>query len=640
MFLGGLAVFTVVPRNFDFSRSFLENAGDPALYAITWRWQWHALTQGFIRNFWHGWFFYPNRWVMGYTEHILGLMPLYKLYERLFSSAPAASTAVVISLFVVCGWAGYAVGKRIGKSVGAGVACAVVASFSTFHFNQISHVHVSAYFTIPLTLLALERFLERPRLRQAVGFGVFWGIAPLFSYSNWAAASVAIPAFVLVWVGVRWFRGRHLGAGSRSVAERIWGGAATGQAVGGPGSAAGTKPPTVVRALGLGAVAVGVCLALVVPMSLQFVAARSEVEVNRSPTEIVHYSVKGADLFRPAERSVAYMYLPAPFGKNPNIETLSYFGLSGFLLGLYGFIWPLARMLWGTASRWARKRGSREEERPPRVGGGNRKEILVELDRDLVTRLVPWFAAALVGFAMMFGPEVRIVAGWRTLPGPYRLLMGVPGFSQLRAAGRFSVLVFLFAAVCAAAAWARAAARARGWQVLVALACALWVWEGMIHTVASAPLPKDFSEVPPHVRWLAAAERGPVVELPIYEPGSLASAYAEVTRLYLSSFDWQPRVNGYSGYEPRDYEATVASLSSFPSEASIKTLREIGVRYVVVDFAALARYRRGGAEAAFDRSPLPDLSEDVAELKAMTDARAELTERADFAEIVVYELNP
>jgi hypothetical protein len=617
--LVAVSIWLVIPHPFDFHRSFLENPGDPSLYVATWRWQWYSLTQGYIQQFWQGWFYYPNRWVMGYTEHILGLMPLFKLFEWIFGSAPAASTSVIISLFVFDGWAGYVMGRRIGRSYGAGLVGAVVTSFSTFHFNQIAHMHVSAYFCVPLALVALESLLKRPSWRRAVGLGALWGVTPLFSYSNWAVIAVALVPFSLVWLAV-----------NRRANER--------RSVGAAGSGdkrkdAEASPPSLVKTAKLLALSSAVCVTLVVPMSIQFFKARSEVSIQRSTEEIAAHSVQMSNLLQPSDRSIAYRYLPAPAGKNNKIETISYLGLAGVFFGIAGYFWPAGAIVI-RALNSRRKSNPRAPEEPNPPGAD-----LLDSDRELVISQTPWFAAAVTGFVLMLGPEVRIRGSWPAIPGPYRLLMAIPGFSQLRAAGRFSLLVFLFAAVAAAASWRRFSLRSRFLGPLaVAAFCALWIFEGAIAVGHTTPLPADAREAPDYVHWLAAAEHGPTVVLPIYTPGVPSSSEAEAMRLYVSTFDWQPRVNGYSGYEPIGYLQTVSDLSSFPSDAAIARLESLGVRYVVVDFPALARYRRGGPDPAYYRWEYPDVATRAAEIRDEIASRPELVLRADFGDVAIYEL--
>src|SRR5262249_30501716 len=43
-----------------------------------------------------------------------------------------------------------------------------------------------------------------------------------------------------------------------------------------------------------------------------------------------------------------------------------------------------------------------------------------------------------------------------------------------------------------------------------------------------------------------------------------------------------PRVNGYSGFQPRDYDAGAWQLNGFPAPDALDLADQLGVRYVVI----------------------------------------------------------
>jgi hypothetical protein len=99
------------------------------------------------------------------------------------------------------------------------------------------------------------------------------------------------------------------------------------------------------------------------------------------------------------------------------------------------------------------------------------------------------------------------------------------------------------------------------------------------------------------VRWASAAPPAwqswleqqpghePIVQLPLGSPAGDARA------MVLSTGHWRPLVNGYSGFLPAGYYLRRV-LASFPDDRSQTLLRELGVRYAVVDGRG---YRRAGA---------------------------------------------
>ncbi len=58
--------------------------------------------------------------------------------------------------------------------------------------------------------------------------------------------------------------------------------------------------------------------------------------------------------------------------------------------------------------------------------------------------------------------------------------------------------------------------------------------------------------------------------------------FVEAPRQYLSTIDFNPRVNGYSGAEPLGFVELAAVLNTYPSAEAQAILDEFGVRYVIL----------------------------------------------------------
>jgi len=170
---------------------------------------------------------------------------------------------------------------------------------------------------------------------------------------------------------------------------------------------------------------------------------------------------------------------------------------------------------------------------------------------------------------------IAAVAFWASLGpagGLYPLLVNVvPGMSFLRVPARAAIVDIFALCVIAGFGYARVAER-RGWVValsLIAVASELWVpW----------PL-QTLPPVPNVYRVLAGLPRGPVVELPFpFEP---ANFHQHAKAMLMSTFHWQPLVNGYSDYIPPDFERIAAPLNQFPDRQSFDIMHERQVRYVI-----------------------------------------------------------
>jgi hypothetical protein len=84
-------------------------------------------------------------------------------------------------------------------------------------------------------------------------------------------------------------------------------------------------------------------------------------------------------------------------------------------------------------------------------------------------------------------------------------------------------------------------------------------------------------------RFLVHRPPGVVAELPMRASSDGAAwPYLEAPRQFVSLIDANDRVNGYSGYAPKDYDDLAPVLNGFPDKQAMKALDEHDVRYVVL----------------------------------------------------------
>ena len=76
---------------------------------------------------------------------------------------------------------------------------------------------------------------------------------------------------------------------------------------------------------------------------------------------------------------------------------------------------------------------------------------------------------------------------------------------------------------------------------------------------------------------------GAVLELPIY---GFREFHRNARYLLASTAHWRPLVNGFGGFAPPDFDATVQAARQFPSAPAVAWLQDIGVGYVVVHLDA------------------------------------------------------
>jgi hypothetical protein len=214
----------------------------------------------------------------------------------------------------------------------------------------------------------------------------------------------------------------------------------------------------------------------------------------------------------------------------------------------------------------------------------------------------------LVALAGVFGTLLSL-GDWIRFHGhriylPFKVLRRfVPGFAGIRAVSRLELALQLALALLAAvgldAALARVPRRSRS---IVALAvAALVVAECAIALVfVRVPTAADDGGVDAALR---ARPTGVVLELPISSAKSgLPWVYAEAPRQLLALRDHDPRVNGYSGFQPPGFDTEAAVLNHFPAPDALALARRLGVRYVVLRTKLVGDLSPSTAIAPVDRN--------------------------------------
>ena len=204
-------------------------------------------------------------------------------------------------------------------------------------------------------------------------------------------------------------------------------------------------------------------------------------------------------------------------------------------------------------------------------------------------RLLPGATAAALALAAFFHRSRRMVWIYAALTAlAFELSLGFNGwlyrwlyghiwvFEAFRAPARLAILVCCALSVLAAFGVQYLQARAPGtrWRRTVLIAALVFV------AVESGSAPMRLLAVPRAVpdvyKVLKSLDPSVVIEFPIVD-WDLTPFY-----MYWSAAHWDPLVNGYSGYRPADYAATLDYMQTFPDDESIWRLRELHVRYILV----------------------------------------------------------
>ena len=193
------------------------------------------------------------------------------------------------------------------------------------------------------------------------------------------------------------------------------------------------------------------------------------------------------------------------------------------------------------------------------------------------------------------------------IPLPFTVVGEIPGFRSIRAFGRFTAVPVLGLALLVATGYDRVV-RGRPAQVKVAVAAlaAVVLLAEYKARVGMAPV-VDRPSVTAVNHALARLPDGPVVELPMGDTRGPYWAYVEAPRLSLTPIDWMPRVNGYSGYSPPDYEVSIDLFNGLAaggpaSPQALAHLDRLGVRYLVIRTEPVDPSLTGPGVAFFDEA--------------------------------------
>jgi hypothetical protein len=187
-------------------------------------WVAHALTTN-PSQLYHANIFYPHQNALAFSEAnlVAGVMAIPVWLAT--HNAHAASNWVILCSFVLSFLATYALVRHLSGH-GAGAAMAgLIFAFCPFVLSHLPHVQLLLTFVLPLVLLRMHVFVERPGVRQAAWLGVSIGFAGL-ACAYYGVFSGLMAAIGIVWFGLwngQWRRWQYwaLAAGAALVSVAV-----------------------------------------------------------------------------------------------------------------------------------------------------------------------------------------------------------------------------------------------------------------------------------------------------------------------------------------------------------------------------------------------------------------------------------
>jgi hypothetical protein len=511
-------VFTLPVWPSEYGRSLPGDSGDALLNLWILEWAGHHLFSGW-EELWNTSIFWPHDRTLAYSESMLPVAAVHRVLSALLGSGVLAFNVIYVAAWTLSGWITYLLAKRLSRSTAGALVAGLVYTVATPRLAHYGHFQLAMGFLVPLVLLLVLRFFEAPSLGRGAALGLATGGLAL-STSYYGLMTLVALAVLVPGLVIWTWRNDDRAA--------VLGGLAVAAVVG---------------------------AAIVVPVAWQYRELQEDPHFRRDPDPNGYAQLE--DFLRVTPDHYLLSDLP-PFEsrsrpESTTVERRLYPGFLAAALGVAGFVVVI----------------SQRRKRPgdPRASAR------------LLVLLVP---AGLLVLVLAFGDRLNV--NGTEIWMPYSWLHDVPGFSGIRATARFVAFPLLVLACLAAVGLGALLSRVRPrWARVAVTVLALGVVGAeSLMAIATADTPRNRAGRAVN-EALARREAGPVLELPIGSPADgWPWGYIETPRQYLSRIDGYPRVSGYSGFAPPDFDTTAAILERFPGEDAFALLDELGVRYVLL----------------------------------------------------------
>lgn len=499
-------------------------------------------------------FFYPYPMALAFMDQLFGLCLLGLPVLALTGNAVAAYGVVWLITFVLCGLGAFQLVRRLTGSWPGGFLAGVLFAFYPFRYHNAGAIQVEAVMWIPFALLALHRWFDSGRRRHLI---LFFALSCLqFVCNGYTAVFLEIAAGLFLAVRLA---GDRRSAGALLRRDR-W---------------------VLVAAAAASAL---VLLPFAYPA---WHNARLVGDAYRSLGASAVFSAKPLDFLTAAPNSILRCYLAhLGTGKHPLFPGIVALSLSAALVLGRG---------------WRRTASAELPERPAdgagdvttgagtsatgsgdvATGSGDVATGAGKAARAARADVLFYVWLAAVSGVLALGPFFTM--GGHRIPLPFALVhYAVPGASLIRAPARFAVLLSLAVAVLAGIALARTLAARKGLGKGVA---AMLVIAAAGAELYGAPvrLIDPYPEGIPAVYETLRETPGPVVVAELPMPPDEPSERAEHVRYQLYALVHGKRlVNGVASSVPPITRRLREVMPSFPDDASVAMLRDVGVNRVLV----------------------------------------------------------
>ena len=167
---------------------------------------WNARQVPLTTEWWNLPQFFPIPGAMAFSEHLLGLAPITTPIILATGNVVLAYNAAFFLSFPLCALAAHLLAFQLTRRHDLALLAGIAYGFAPYRMAQLSHVQVLSSYWMPLSLLGLHLFLDRPRWWALVLFAGAWYMQALACgyYLFYLSALIGL---WLLWFGlgrIRW----------------------------------------------------------------------------------------------------------------------------------------------------------------------------------------------------------------------------------------------------------------------------------------------------------------------------------------------------------------------------------------------------------------------------------------------------
>ena len=177
----------------------VSDPGDPFINTWILDWDWWATLNQPLQLF-HANAFHPARYSLAFSENLYGLAVLFFPLRMAGAGPLIAHNVAMLAGYAFCGFAAYLLGYRLTGCFTSGLAAGIFYAFVPFRFTHLPHLQHIWGGWLPLLLLTLLVYAEKPTMRRASLFAAVFVMNGLTNihYLLFGALAIAVTAVLVV----------------------------------------------------------------------------------------------------------------------------------------------------------------------------------------------------------------------------------------------------------------------------------------------------------------------------------------------------------------------------------------------------------------------------------------------------------